>query len=56
MDSKIFTSFNLIVYKNMNNEAFAGFLLKKTIQNFPIREETDGDFNEYRDRNIIIYL
>lgn len=40
----------------MSNEAFAGFLIKKTIQEFPIRQESDTNFNEFRDRNIILFL
>lgn len=42
----------------MNNEGFTGFLIKKTLQPFPLRGGEDGEknFNEYRDRNIILFL
>lgn len=39
----------------MTNEAIAGYLAIKTIQEKPLRY-FDADYNEYRDKNMIIYI
>ncbi|CAD8134261.1 unnamed protein product [Paramecium octaurelia] len=39
----------------MSNEAIAGFIVTKTIQQNPLRHY-DANFNDYRDKNMIMYI
>ncbi|CAD8053900.1 unnamed protein product [Paramecium primaurelia] len=39
----------------MSNEAIAGFIVTKTIQQNPLRYY-DANFNDYRDKNMIMYI
>jgi hypothetical protein len=39
----------------MTNEAVAGFMALKTLQEKPLRY-FDGNYNEFRDKNMIIYI
>lgn len=48
LNYKLFNNF-------MSNEAVAGFIAIKTLQNKPLRY-FDANFNEFRDKNMTMYI
>lgn len=46
---------NYLFNNFMSNEAVAGFIAIKTLQNKPLRY-FDANFNEFRDKNMTMYI